>query len=299
MSKPHRFGVIALTGAPNVGKSTLLNGIIGEKISIMSRRPQTTRHRILGIKTLANAQLVFVDTPGLHLDQPRNLNRAINRTAMNSLTDADLIVFMIDFRGWTSELEKLFSRVVDKNTPIILLINKIDRLRDRKRLLPLIEQSARIHPFQEIIPLSARQPDHIKSFVNVIVATLPEGAPGFPADQQTDRSERFFASELVREQTFRLLGRELPYASAVEVTKFDCSDDKLLRVSMIIWVEKASQKPIVIGQGGRQLKVIGERARKQMEKAFSVRVYLDLWVKVKKGWADNATMLRTLGYLED
>ena len=299
MSKPHRFGVIALTGAPNVGKSTLLNGIIGEKISIMSRRPQTTRHRILGIKTLANAQLVFVDTPGLHLDQPRNLNRAINRTAMNSLTDADLIVFMIDFRGWTSELEKLFSRVVDKNTPIILLINKIDRLRDRKRLLPLIEQSARIHPFQEIIPLSARQPDHIKSFVNVIVATLPEGAPGFPADQHTDRSERFFASELVREQTFRLLGRELPYASAVEVTKFDCSDDKLLRVSMIIWVEKASQKPIVIGQGGRQLKVIGERARKQMEKAFSVRVYLDLWVKVKKGWADNATMLRTLGYLED
>ena len=299
MSKPHRFGVIALTGAPNVGKSTLLNGIIGEKISIMSRRPQTTRHRILGIKTLANAQLVFVDTPGLHLDQPRNLNRAINRTAMNSLADADLIVFMIDFRGWTSELEKLFSRVVDKNTPIILLINKIDRLRDRKRLLPLIEQSARIHPFQEIIPLSARQPDHIKSFVNVIVATLPEGAPGFPADQHTDRSERFFASELVREQTFRLLGRELPYASAVEVTKFDCSDDKLLRVSMIIWVEKASQKPIVIGQGGRQLKVIGERARKQMEKSFSVRVYLDLWVKVKKGWADNATMLRTLGYLED
>ncbi len=299
MPEPHRFGVIALTGPTNAGKSTLLNGIIGEKISIISRRPQTTRHRILGIKTLANAQLVFVDTPGLHRDQPRNLNRAINRTAMNSLSDADLIVFMIDFRGWTTELEKLFSRVADKNTPIILLINKIDRLRDRKRLLPLIEQSARIHPFQEIIPLSARQPDHIKSFVNVIVATLPEGAPGFPADQHTDRSERFFASELVREQTFRLLGRELPYASAVEVTRFDYSDDKLLRVGIIIWVEKASQKPIVIGQGGRQLKAIGERARKQMEKTFSVRVYLDLWVKVKKGWADNATMLRTLGYLED
>ncbi len=299
MSDPHRFGVVALTGPPNAGKSTLLNGVVGEKISIMSRRPQTTRHRILGIKTLANAQLVFVDTPGLHRDEPRTLNRAINRTAMNSMSEADLIVFMIDFRGWTGELEKLFARVAQKNAPVILVINKIDRLRDRKRLLPLIEQSARIHPFREIIPLSARKPADIEAFLKVMIAALPEGAPGFPADQHTDRSERFLASELVREQTFRLLSRELPYASAVEVTRFDYKDDSLLSVGMIIWVEKASQKSIVIGHGGRQLKAIGERARKQMEKAFAVRVYLDLWVKVKKGWADNAAILRTLGYMED
>ncbi len=302
MSEPHRFGVVALMGPPNAGKSTLLNGVVGEKISIMSRRPQTTRHRILGIKTLPNAQLVFVDTPGLHHDQPRSLNRVINRTAMNSLPDADLIVFMIDFRGWTTKLEKLFASIgqaAHNKTPVILVINKIDRLRDRKRLLPIIEQSARIHPFREIIPLSARKPADLKSFLDVIVSTLPEGAPGFPADQHTDRSERFFAAELVREQTFRLLGHELPYASAVEVTRFEYKDDRLLSVGMVIWVEKSSQKAIVIGQGGRQLKTIGERARKQMEKSFSVRVYLDLWVKVKKGWADNATMLRTLGYLED
>ena len=299
MPDPHRFGVVALTGPPNVGKSTLLNGIIGEKISIMSRRPQTTRHRILGIKTMPSAQMVFVDTPGLHGNQGKQLNRAINRTALNSLADADLIIFMIDFRGWTDDIEAMFSRVLHNNTPIILLINKIDRLRDRDRLLPLIAQSTKIHPFIEIIPFSARKLSGLDKLLDVITAALPEGAPGFPADQHTDRSQRFFAAELVREQTFRRLGRELPYASAVEVTKFDYVDDQRLNAECIIWVEKDSQKPIVIGQGGRQLKAIGVRARKEMEKAFSVRVHLELWVKVRKNWADNATVLRLLGYVED
>ena len=301
MAEPHRFGVVALSGPPNAGKSTLLNRIIGEKISIMSRRPQTTRHRILGIKTLANAQLVFVDTPGLQRNPPKPLNRAINRTALNSLSDVDLILFMIDCRGWTPELEKLFALVADKNTPVILLINKIDLLSDRARLLPLMERSAQIHAFKEIIPLSARKLTGLDALLKVITAALPEGAPGFPADQHTDRSQRFLASELVREQTLRLLGRELPYASAVEVTQFQYGgdDDRLLSVAVIIWVEKASQKAIVIGRGGRQLKAIGQNARKQMERAFDTRVYLDLWVKVKKGWADNAAMLRALGYMED
>ena len=299
MPEPHRFGVVALTGPPNAGKSTLLNGIVGEKISIMSRRPQTTRHRILGIKTVPGAQLVFVDTPGLHRDQFRGLNRAINRTALSSLSEADLVLFMIDFRGWSAAIENLFAQVAQKNTPVILIINKIDRLRDRKRLLPLIEQSARIHPFLEIIPFSARKLTGLEKFLEVIIAALPEGAPGFPADQHTDRSQRFFAAELVREQTFRLLSRELPYASAVEVTEFNYIDDQQLNVAAIIWVEKASQKSIVIGHGGRQLKAIGVKARKQMEQAFAVRVRLDLWVKVRKNWADNATMLRLLGYLED
>ena len=301
MAEPHRFGVVALSGPPNAGKSTLLNRIIGEKISIMSRRPQTTRHRILGIKTLANAQLVFVDTPGLQRNPPKPLNRVINRTALNSLSDVDLILFMIDCRGWTPELEKLFALVADKNTPVILLINKIDLLSDRARLLPLMERSAQIHAFKEIIPLSARKLTGADALLKVITAALPEGAPGFPADQHTDRSQRFLASELVREQTLRLLGRELPYASAVEVTQFQYGgdDDRLLSVAVIIWVEKASQKAIVIGRGGRQLKAIGQNARKQMERAFDTRVYLDLWVKVKKGWADNAAMLRALGYMED
>lgn len=301
MAEPHRFGIVALSGPPNAGKSTLLNRIVGRKISIISRRPQTTRHRILGIRTLANAQLVFVDTPGLHRNQPRGLNRVLNRTTLTSLSEVDLILFMIDYRGWSGELEKLFSQVADKDTPVILLINKIDRLRERERLLPLIEQSTHIHPFREIVPISARKMTEADAaaLLATITAALPQGAPGFPADQHTNRSQRFFAAELVREQTFRLLGRELPYASAVEIAEFQYDDKRLLRVEAIIWVEKAGQKNIVIGRGGQQLKTIGERARKQMEKAFDARVYLNLWVKVRKGWADNAAMLRSLGYVED
>lgn len=307
MPEPHRFGVIALSGPPNAGKSTLLNRIIGEKISIMSRRAQTTRHRILGIKTLANAQLVFVDTPGLRRRPPRGLSRVINRTALGGLADADLILFMIDHRGWTPELERLFAQVARAGAesansaaaPVILLINKIDRLKDRARLLPVIKRSAEVHPFIEIIPLSARKMKDVDAFLSIIAAQLPEGGPGFPADQFTDRSWRFFAAELVREQTLHLLGHELPYASAVEVTAFEYCDDGQLRVAVVIWVEKVSQKSIVIGRGGRQLKSIGCAARKQMERAFDSKVHLDLWVKVKKGWAGNTAMLRSLGYLEE
>lgn len=298
MSNPHRFGFIALCGAPNVGKSTLLNRIIGEKISIISRRPQTTRHRILGIKTLPNAQLVFVDTPGLHRNQNKGLNRAINRTALNSASDADLIVFMIDYRGWTGELKQLFSQVSNHDSPVILVINKIDRLKDSKQILPLIEKSAEFYPFKEIIPLSVLKQSNLSSFVDTLIAAVPEGEPGFPADQQTDRSQRFLASEFLREQTFRMLGKELPYASAVEVTKFEYKDDQLLNVMATIWVEKSSQKAIIIGKEGKQLKAIAQNARKQMEKSFSVKVYLEVWVKVRKGWADNAVMLRLLGYEE-
>ncbi|MGR3984046.1 MAG: GTPase Era [Gammaproteobacteria bacterium] len=299
MPEPHRFGVVALAGPPNVGKSTLLNRIIGEKISIISRRPQTTRHRILGIKTLRNAQLVFVDTPGLHNDRSRTLNRAVNRAALGGMEDADLIIFMIDGRGWDSGVEMLFKQVAAKKIPVILAINKTDRLNKREELLPLMRQSARVHDFAEIIPISALKEKKLDGFLEAVINSVPQGAPGFPADQRTDRSQRFFASELVREQIFKQLGSELPAASAVEVTHFEYADDKLLRVGVTIWVERDGQKSIVIGRGGRQLKAIGERARKQMELAFGARVYLDAWVKVKKGWADNATMLKLLGYIED
>jgi len=301
MLKPHRFGVIALAGPPNAGKSTLLNRIIGAKISIMSRRAQTTRHRILGIKTRPDAQLVFVDTPGLQHRPPSALSRVINRTALGSLPGVDLILFMIDCRGWTPALERLFAQVARAagGAPVILLINKIDRLKDRARLLPIIKHSAALHPFVEVMPVSARKLKDVDGLLQLIAARLPAGAPGFPADQFTDRSQRFLASELVREQTLNLLGHELPYASAVEVTRFEYRDDNLLHVAVTIWVEKTSQKAIVIGRGGRQLKSIGQAARKQMEKAFGVKVFLEPWVKVKSGWAANASMLRALGYMEE
>ncbi len=298
MTEPHRFGMIALCGAPNVGKSTLLNRIIGRKISIMSPRPQTTRHRILGIKTLPAAQLVFMDTPGLHRTLRKGLNRAIHRTALNSIADADLILFMIDHRGWTEETQTLFAPLAAHPKPVMLLINKMDRLADRAQLLPLMERAARAHAFAEIIPLCARSPRNLNSLLQVLVAALPPGAPGFPPEQTTDRSQRFFAAELVREQTYRLLGRELPYAIAVEVTEFRQRAPQQLHIAVLIWVEKSGQKAILIGRGGRQLKLIAQHARKQMERAFAMRVYLEVWVKVRKGWADNAAMLHALGYAE-
>lgn len=295
----HRFGVIALCGPPNAGKSTLLNQLVGEKISIVSRRPQTTRHRILGIKTLPRAQLVFVDTPGLHRDQTKNLNRVMHRTALQSLNEVDLIMFMIDDRGWTPRLTPLFQSVANHGAPIILLINKIDRLPDRRQLLPRIARAKEMHTFREIIPLSARRSGDAENLLATLTSILPAGEPGFPADQRTDRSRRFFAAELVREQLFRRLGRELPYASAVEVTKFQYQDEQLLQVAAIIWTERAGQKAIIIGRGGRQLKRIGQYARMQMQKSFAARVHLELWVKMRRGWADNAAQLRALGYMED
>jgi len=296
MNARHRFGFAAIAGPPNVGKSTLLNRIIGKKISIISRRPQTTRHRILGIKTMQNSQIVFVDTPGLHNDQGKTLNRVINRTAVSSLSDVDLILFMIDYKGWSKSLTDVFRHAQSKDTPIILLINKIDRLKDKTRLLPIIEQSRNIHKFSEIIPISALKLDKSTDFINIIVNHLPVGPPGFPEDQVTDRSQRFFAGELVREQTFTRLGQELPYSIAAEVIRFETNEKGVLCIDVILWVEKSGQKSIVIGKDGHQLKTIGMNARKQMEKSFDKRVYLNLWVKVKKGWGDRAALLHSLGY---
>ena len=304
MSEAHRFGVVALVGAPNVGKSTLINTLIGEKISIMSRRPQTTRHRILGIKTLPDAQLVFVDTPGLHRDQHKGLNRVINRTALSSVADADVVAFMIDHRGWRDDSEAMLRRAVGgSEAPVVLIINKIDRLNVREKLLPLIKQSAQIFSFADIVPLCARKKNAGDELLPVLIKKLPEGAAGFPTEQRTDKSARFFAAELVREQTYKLLGNELPYQSAVEVSEFvsadDEEDDPRLQISAVIWVAKASQKKIIIGRGGQLLKTIGERARKQMQKTFDARVRLDLHVKVRANWSDNAEMLRALGYAEE
>ena len=302
-SEDHRFGFVALAGPPNAGKSTLINRLVGEKVSIVSRRPQTTRHRVLGIRSEDHYQAVFVDTPGLHHDQKKNLNKMINRTALASVTDVDLVLFLIDHHGWNPSSEKALRQVARSETPIILVINKVDTLKDRTRLLPLIQRSSELHDFAEIIPLSALRLESDQTmrhdFLQTLVRYLPEGPPGFPADQVSDRSVRFQAAELVREQTFLMLGKELPYESAVEVTRFDDSDDALWEIDMIIWVEKPGQKAIVIGKGGKQLGAIGTKARLAMEKAFDVRVRLNLWVKQRQGWADNASMLRALGYGEE
>jgi GTP-binding protein Era len=295
----HRFGFAAIIGVPNVGKSTLVNELVGQKISIISRRAQTTRHRILGIKTEPEYQIVFVDTPGIHSDQKKSLNRVINKTALTSMTDVDLIVFMIDHNGWNSAAMTAFNHAKSKSTPIMLLINKIDKLKDISQLLPLIDESRKLFDFVQIVPISALKMKDKPSLLSVIAESLPQGEPGFPEEQVTDRSMRFMASELVREQTFLALGQELPYSIAVEIAKFEETDKGLLNVDAVIWVEKPGQKSITIGKQGGQLKLIGTRARVQMEKMFDQKVFLNLWVKVKKGWGDQEAQLRSLGYSED
>lgn len=299
----HRFGFIALAGAPNVGKSTMINRLVGAKVSIISRKPQTTRHRILGIKTREDAQLVFVDTPGLHSAQNKNLNRMLNRTAINSLSNVDIIVFMIDHRGWKPDLVNALKKVtlsqaIEKQIPLILVINKMDRFQDKTRLLPLIQQSSELYNFLEIVPISARKMHDTEDFLSLLIKHLPVAPAGFPSDQITDRDNRFMVAELVREQTFLLLGNELPYESAIEVTRFEHSDPEFWNIDMTIWVGKASQKSIVIGNRGSRLKAIGESSRKQIEHAFETRVRLNLWVKQRKGWRDNNNMLESLGYCE-
>jgi GTP-binding protein Era len=295
----HKFGYVALIGAPNVGKSTLLNQMVGQKISITSRRPQTTRHRILGICSEPDYQVVFVDTPGLHSDQKKSLNRVINKTAITSMSDVDLIIFMIDHKGWTPAMTGAFDKAKSKSTPIMLFINKIDQLKDKSGLLPLIEQSSKLHDFVDIVPVSALKLKDREGLMDLITGNLLPGPPGFPEEQVTDRSQRFMASEFVREQTFLSLGQELPYSIAVEISRYQEGDNGVLNIDAVIWVEKTGQKSIVIGKDGQQLKLIGTRARVQMEKVFGQKVFLNLWVKVKKGWGDQENLLRSLGYSED
>lgn len=296
MTENHRFGFAALVGAPNVGKSTLLNQVVGQKISIVSQRPQTTRHRILGIKTTPDYQMVFVDTPGLHENQPRTLNRIINRTAIIGMSDVDIILFMIDHRGWSRDVNQIFAHVKSRSIPVILIINKIDKVRDKSHLLPIIEESRKIYDFKEIVPLSALRFTDKDRFLALVSEYLPDGSCCFPEQQITDRSDRFMASEFIREQTFLKLRQELPYSIATEVTRFEVNDRDILCIDAVIWVEKQGQKSIIIGKQGKQLKQIGTQARLQMERTFRRKVFLNLWTRVRKGWANQEAMLRSLGY---
>ncbi len=287
MTDNHKFGFAALIGPPNAGKSTLLNQIVGQKISIISRRPQTTWHRILGITTSRDYQIAFVDTPGLHDNQHKNLNKLINRTAITSLSDVDIILFMIDHRGWNEDLVRIFGHAKSRDVPVILIINKIDRLKDKSRLLPIMQESMQIHDFKEIVPLSALRLDDKDGFLALVAGHLSVGPRGFPEGQITDHSDSFMAAELIREQIFIKLREELPYAIATEVVRFEVNTRDILCIDAIVWAGKNSQKSIIIGKGGKQLKEIGTHARRQIEKVFAHRVFLNLWVRVRKGSIDR------------
>jgi len=297
MSEFH-CGFVALVGRPNVGKSTILNRLVGQKISITSNRPQTTRHRILGIKTDARGQIVFVDTPGLHQTQPRAMNRYLNRAAVDSLRDVDVVVFVVEGTRWKKDDDWVLQKLEHVSCPVILAINKIDRLADKTELLPHLQALAAKHNFSDLIPVCAKNGDNLDKLEAALRSHLPESPPFYAEDQVTDRSERFLAAELVREKLFRKLGEEVPYGLIVEIECFK-AEKRALHIHALIWVEKKGHKSIVIGNKGERLKEVGREARQDMEKSFERKVFLHLWVKVKEGWADDERALRSLGYHED
>lgn len=291
---PLRAGFAALVGRPNVGKSTLLNALCGEKLSIVTPRPQTTRHRVLGVVNRPGAQIAFVDTPGLHRGQRRALNRAMNRTAAAALADADLVVFVVEALRWTDEDEAVLERIRRSGRPVVAVVNKVDRARPRDRLLPFIAELAGRAEFPEIVPVSALRADNLQRLVEVIVRHLPESPALFPAETVTDRDLRFRIAETVREKLTLELNQEVPYGIAVEVESLTREDGQVV-VSAVIWVDREGQKPIVIGAGGARLKRVGSAARRELNALTGERFHLTLWVKVREDWADNAQALRALG----
>lgn len=293
-----RCGLVTLAGRPNVGKSTLLNRLVGQKISITSARAQTTRHRLLGIKTSKQAQVVYVDTPGLHTATKGMMNRHLNRVAGASLQGVDCIVLLIAASGWTKEDEYPLQQVAKQGIPVILAMNKIDQLRNRDQLLPLIERSRGKMEFTEIVPISARTGTNVDELEKAILKYLPQQPLLYPRDQISDRGERFLAAELIREQIFRGFQQEIPYATAVSIEQFK-RVKKTLHIEAVIWVEKEGQKPILIGKDGQRLKSVGSRARLAMQKLFGGKVHLNLWVKVREGWSDSERTLRSLGYTDE
>ena len=283
-------------GRPNVGKSTLLNHIVGQKISITSSRAQTTRHRVTGILTTSASQLVFVDTPGFQNQHVNALNRAMNRSVKRSLEAVDVVLFVIE-AGHFDERDAIVLELLPVDKPVFLVINKIDRLADKAHLLPFMEKIATKFSFAAIIPVSAEKNLQLDQLVKAVEPALPEGEPLFGEDEITERSERFLASELLREKLFRLLGDEIPYSTAVEIEQFRM-EGGMRRIHALILVDKPNQKAIVIGKGGEKLKAIATQARRDMEKLFDGKVFLEVWVKVKSGWSDDERVIKSLGYEE-
>jgi GTP-binding protein Era len=289
-----RSGYLAIVGRPNVGKSTLLNRLVGEKISIVSRKAQTTRHRVTGIVTTPDAQFVFVDTPGFQTRHTNALNRAMNRGVTQTLADVDVVLFVIEAGRFDAKDEAVL-KLLPPDRPVILVINKTDAVADKSGLLPFVAKVAALREFVAVVPVSAAKGRQIDDLLAEARRHLPNDGLLFPDDELTDRSERFLAAEYVREKLFRLLGDELPYAATVEVEKFE-QEGNLRRIYAAIVVDRDSHKAIVIGKGGEALKRIASEARQDMERLFGGKVYLEVWVKVKSGWADDERLLKSLGY---
>ena len=289
-----KSGYVAIVGRPNVGKSTLLNRIVGEKISIVSRKAQTTRHRISGILTLPDAQFVFVDTPGFQTRHANALNRAMNRGVTQALADVDVVVFVVEAGRFDAQ-DKAVLRLLPRERPVILAVNKIDQLKDKATLLPMLASLSSEFPFTAIVPVSAAKGSQVADLLSEVRKTLPHNEALFGEDEITDRSERFLAAEYIREKLFRLTGDELPYASTVEIEKFEM-DGQLRRISAAIVVDRPAHKGIIIGKGGETLKRIATEARQDMERLFDGKVFLEVFVKVKSGWSDDERLLKSLGY---
>ncbi len=290
-----RCGMVAIVGRPNVGKSTLLNHLLGQKLSITSRKPQTTRHQVLGVNTVENTQLIYVDTPGMHLGQSKAINRAMNKAAASALNDVDLTLFLCDRTKWTEEDDVVLELVGRQRTPAALVINKVDLMEQKNELLPFTESLSARCEFDAVFPVSALRAHGLSELADYVATKAPAGPHLFPEDQITDRNQRFLAAELVREKIVRQLGDELPYATAVEIEAFEQDERGILHINALILVEREGQKKILVGESGGRLKSIGTWARRDMERAFDSKVMLKLWVKVKSGWSDDIRALKTLG----
>ncbi|MBG5929904.1 GTPase Era [Providencia rettgeri] len=292
-------GFVAIVGRPNVGKSTLLNQLLGQKVSITSRKPQTTRHRIMGIHTEDNYQIIYVDTPGLHIEEKRAINRLMNRAASSSIGDVELVIFVVEGTNWTADDEMVLTKLSSLRCPVILAINKIDNVTDKTILLPHISMISQKMNFLDVVPISAEKGTGVDTIAKIVKQHIPEAVHHFPEDYITDRSQRFMASEIIREKLMRFLGDELPYSVTVEIEQFKVTEAGICHINGLILVEREGQKKMVIGNKGSKLKTIGTEARIDMERMFDNKVHLELWVKVKSGWADDERALRSLGYVDD
>jgi len=291
-------GYVALIGRPNVGKSTLMNHMLGQKISITSRKPQTTRHRILGINTTEAGQIVYMDTPGMHKVEKKALNRYLNKTADTTLLGVDVVVWLIDGLSWHEYDEIIFKKIERAGLPVILVVNKVDKVKAKDEILTFFAEAQKRFPFQEMLPISALKGTNLENLESILIGQLPEGDLIYPEDQITDRPERFLAAEIVREKLTRRLGDELPYSMTVEIERYE-EQAKITKIYAVVWVERSSQKNIVIGKQGEMLKNVGMEARLDIEKLIEKKVFLQIWVKVKKGWSNNERALQSLGFMDE
>ena len=297
MNPTYRSGYAVLVGRPNVGKSTLLNRMLGQKLAITSHKPQTTRHRILGIFSDDSSQIVFVDTPGIHDRGKKAMNQYLNRTAHTAMLDVDVVIFVVQALEWTDEDARVLDAIKRAGVPVIAAVNKVDLVSQKPRLLPYLAQLNARHEFIDVIPVSAHDGDNTAALIAAVRAQLPEGEAIFPDDQITDRSERFFAAELLREQLIRRYHRELPYSVTVEIERFEEVDGRYL-IGAVIWVERESQRAILLGKQGEAMKQTATAARRAMNEFFQTRVHLEVWIKVKKSWSSDESSLASLGYTD-